>query len=148
MTQVQGFLSKLLFGKNPETNSPTYSYQNRQSRLVFSASLPALYWCGIVGFGIYENLGVGIFLAFSVLYGKVHYTASTSADAVFDSLWERINLQSQWLNFRLTHLEDTVKAQRKDFPWGQNLWATNESYDGRLSEAWNWYPEKEEPKPE
>ena len=36
--------------------------------------------------------------------------AAMQADAVFDSLWERINLQSRWLDVRLSAIENRLLA--------------------------------------
>ena len=143
MSNKQGWLSAALLGKNPDESSPTYTYQRRQTKLIFSSAIPALFWVGLIAYTLNENLTYGLTLAFAVLYAKLHFTTAASADAIFDSLWERINLQSRWLNSRLTHLEDVMKAQGKERPWGQQLWAENESYDGQLNDAWNSYPEKE-----
>jgi hypothetical protein len=144
-------ITDLIFGKAPDENSPTEAYQSRQSSLVFSAALPAMFWTGLVGYELSQSIEHGLTLAFFILYIKIHYAAATSSDAVFDSLWERINLQSKWLDFRLTFLEQiqsplTVRdnqTQEHQLPRAQKCWREAEAYKGQLSECWSHYPEKE-----
>jgi hypothetical protein len=81
-------------------------------------------------------------LAFAILYIKIHFTSAASSDAIFDSLWERINLQSKWLDFRMTYLERQVRGSKNEKS-GQQAWKENEAYEGQLSDAWHTYPEKE-----
>jgi hypothetical protein len=134
-------VSALLFGKE---NSPTYSYQNRQSKLVFSGSLPAAFWIAVVWFAASQSLVAGLVVAFRVFYFKIHFVAAVASDAVFDSLWERINLQSRWLDFRLTQIDGQLNWEGRPGRSGQELWGDH-AFEGQLSDAWSHYPEKELP---
>ncbi len=141
-------VSNLMLGKAPDTNSPVHAYQSRQNKLIFSGSiLPLLFWTGVVWFAADKNIVWGLIAAFSILYGKLHYVQAAGSDAVFDSLWERINLQSKWLDFRLQAIEALIKTgERRENLNGQQLWQDKMADDNQLPEAWHNYPERPEQK--
>lgn len=132
----------VLFRKEPDKNSATYSYQSRQTKLVSSSNISAVFWIGLVWYTSTQSLTNAFVLAFAILYIIIHYVAAVSSDSIFDSLWERINLQSKWLDFRMTYLEQQLRGAKKEMS-AQPLWEANEAFEGQLSAAWEIYPEKE-----
>ena len=132
-------------GKEPDPKSSTFNYQRRQTKLVFSGGLlSSAVLIAVVYFVAKYNLAAGIVVAFAVLYIKMHYVAAASSDAMFDSLWERINLQSRWLDVRLRCLEIDVNRGKPDAgdEIAQEAWQ-REAYDEQLSDAWHMYQEKD-----
>ncbi|HEX7971655.1 MAG TPA: hypothetical protein VF501_05490 [Thiobacillus sp.] len=133
-------------GKEPDSKSPTFNYQRRQTKLVSSVSLlSSAVLIGVVYYVAKYNLAAGIAVAFAALYSKMHYVAAASSDAVFDSLWERINLQSRWLDVRLRCLEIDVNRGKPDAgdEIAQEAWQ-REAHEQQLSDAWHMYPEKDD----
>lgn len=136
----------MLFGKAPDPKSPTLSYQRRQTKLVSSASLLlSAVWIAVVYFVAATNLAAGLAVAFAVLYSKLHFVAAASTDAMFDSLWERINLQSRWLDVRLRCLEIDINQGKPDArnEMAQEAWQRY-AHEEQLSDAWYMYPEKDD----
>jgi len=133
---------RLLIGTDPPAEATTYNYQRRQSALVQSMSLlAAAFWIALVYFAAKESLAAGLAMAFAALYYKVHTVASMSSDAVFDSLWERTNLQSQYFDVRLRTIEaklDVVAGRNLPLGFGSN----DDDYTGELQDAYHDYPER------
>lgn len=132
----------ILLGKQPDEKSPTYNYQRRQSALVQSMSmLPALFWVALVAYAAKESMSIGVTIAFAVLYYKIHFAAASASDAVFDSLWERVNLQSQYFDVRLQSMDSKLDSiAGKGWPPGHYL--LDETYPGNLVDAFSSYPER------
>jgi hypothetical protein len=113
------WVSNLIFGKmvgetEEEQRSPTWSYQRRQNKLVSSASLLSFgWWTAVVWLTSSQNIAIGITVAFAILLQRNWYFVASSSDALFDSINERINLQSAWLEVRLDIIEHREKGGRQ-----------------------------------
>jgi hypothetical protein len=94
--------------------SPTWRYQKRQNRLV---AIGGLLFLGFAAVGVWvasgQSIRLGITLGFAFTVAMNAYALSAASDAVFDSLFERINLQSAWLHARLTEIESNTAKDGK-----------------------------------
>lgn len=138
--------TEMFWGKEPDSKSPTFNYQRRQTKLVSSVGLlSSAVLIAVVFYVAKYDLAAGIAVAFAVLYIKMHYVAAASSDALFDSLWERINLQSHWLDVRLRCLEIDINRGKPDAEdeIAQEAWQ-RKAYEEQLSDAWHMYPEKDD----
>jgi hypothetical protein len=135
------WLLRLLLGHQigdtpEEAQSPTHNYQKRQNKLVASTGLiPVLFYGTVLYFIARENAALGIAFSFVFLRASIFHTTASASDAIFDSLFERINLQSLWLDHRLNGVETHIRPSDK-MP-SQSNW---EPID--LEEAYYDYPEK------
>jgi hypothetical protein len=110
---------EILFNRQVEDTeearkSPTFRYQRRQNKLV---AVSGLLFLGIATLCVWgaasQSLAAGITLAFAFLV-LIHTRALAAAsDAIFDSLFERINLQSTWLHVRLNQIESNTEKDGK-----------------------------------
>lgn len=138
----------LLFGAPPKEGSPTESYQRRQNKLVQSGSpIAMIFWTSIVYTASSKNIAIGIAAAFFIIYFKLFYCIAASSDAIFDSIWERLNLQSKWLDFRLHHIEskldqrsEVAASQDAGYQSGRAYW--DEHFNIDLNESYYDYPER------
>jgi hypothetical protein len=137
------FFLTLMFGKHighspEELASPTYNYQKRQNKLVLSGSLiGALFGGAMLYFITKGNVALGVALAFVMLRSSNWYMTASASDAIFDSLFERINLQSNWLHCRLTGIENRLAPAGQES--SQTLW---QEHPMQLDDAYRSYPEK------
>jgi hypothetical protein len=115
-----------LFGKQigddeEARKSPTWRYQKRQNKLV---ALGGLLFVGFATLCVWEasteSTRAGITVAFVCLVFINERGLSAASDAIFDSLFERINLQSAWLDARLTEIETNTAKDGK--PKAQERW--------------------------
>jgi hypothetical protein len=130
-SRLGGLVLDLLFGKQVDEDdyeaqkSPTWRYQKRKNKLAFLSGLLAV---GFMGWGVWEASGdsirSGITVAFVILVLLNVYALTTAADALFESLSERINLQSAWLHARLTWIESNTAKDGK--LRAQALWERDE----------------------
>lgn len=115
----------LLFGdqvgdSEDERKSLPWRYQQRRNRV---AVLLGLVMLGLATFFVWEAAGdnprSGITVAFVLLIMFIVYSLREASDAIFNSIFERINLQSSWLHTRLDEIESNtskdgkLKAQRR-----------------------------------
>jgi hypothetical protein len=118
--QLGRLVLDLLFGKQVEEGdyeaqkTGTRRYQKRKNKLAFLSGLLAV---GFMGWCVWEasdnSIRSGITVAFVILVLLNVYALSTAADAIFESLSERINLQSAWLHARLTEIESNTAKDGK-----------------------------------
>lgn len=110
-------------------------YQHRISKLVWAANI-----YGVLGaFGIwYSSLPA---LAWLVLASTITvlYAVAAGFDAVFDSLNERINIQSAWLDARLSVLEKATGASSGQAKWAEHGVPTDDS-----EHYFHVYPERKD----
>ncbi len=134
-----------LIGRSAKKGRPTERYQQRQNKLVFSASLlVSLFWIGIVYIATEKSLGAGIVTAFAILYYKIHFASAVSSDAIFDSLWERINLQSNWMESRFDSIEVNIeKLMPTEVTKAQGSKIFRARGGPYIDESYFIYPEKE-----
>jgi hypothetical protein len=116
----------LLFGRqvgddDEAQKSPTWRYRKRTNKLVVVSGLLVLGFASLCVWGASgQSIPLGITVSFAFLVVLNVWALSAASDAIFDSLFERINLQSAWLHARLTEIE------------------TNTSKDGRLRAQRRW----------
>ena len=114
----------------------------RQTR--YQARVTKFVWAG----NIYGTVGlIALFFLQAPLTAWVvylstlalHYCIAAVADAIFDSLNERVNIQSSWLDRRLSVIEERVGASS-----GQERWRKNATPTDDPSHYYDSYPEKVE----
>jgi hypothetical protein len=119
-------VADILFGEQvgddeEARKSPTWRYQKRQNKLLVHLSL---LWVGFAAFCIWEaateSTRAGITVSFVFLVFLMFRAVAAALDAIFDSLFERINLQSAWLETRLTMIESNTAKDGK--LRAQQLW--------------------------
>ncbi len=97
-------------------------YQHRVTKLVWAGNIYsvvcpiALLYFGstVVGWIVYASTMI------------LHYSLAAGLDALFDSLSERVNIQSSWLDVRLSVLEPAVNANAGQDAWRKNGVPTND----------------------
>jgi hypothetical protein len=123
---IGDFIVNLLFGRQVNDDdeaqkSPTWRYQKRQNKLVVVGGLLVLGFASFCVWGASsQSVRLGITVSFAFMVALNVWALSAASDAIFDSLFERINLQSAWLHARLTEIE------------------SNTSKDGRLRGQRRW----------
>ena len=142
---VAGLFGHQVGSSDAERQSPTYRYQQRQNKLV---GMNRLINYGILTLIVWQaaehNLAVGIAITFILLRATILGAAAAVSDAVFDSLFERINLQSEWLRTRLDALE--LELAERGHTRGQENWRRrvedNVAYEA-LNDTCYWsFPER------
>jgi hypothetical protein len=145
-TSLGNLVINLLFGRQvgdtkEEQASPTYRYQKRQNKLVtLGGLLVGGGCCVVVWITSKESLAAGMTVSFGLLVAVVVRGIAAASDAVFDSLFERINAQSAWLHTRLNEIESNVS--RDGSLKGQERW---QHYDASMGDdahfhtAPEWY---------
>jgi hypothetical protein len=119
----------VLFGKlsgfdEEAIRSPTRSYQQRKDKL---GAVSGLIFFGFAAAAVWlasgQSIRLGLTVGFVFLAMLTIHAITLASDAVFDSLFERINLQTAWLDARLTEIErntskdGTPKAQERWQRW-------------------------------
>lgn len=96
------------------------------------------------GYGIFavisfwtEGTNVEQWIFFSTL--AILASLAAAFDALYDSLQERINIQSSWLDMRLIVLENAVQAKS-----GQSAWQMKAIPTDDPTYYWSHFPEKKE----
>lgn len=108
-------------------------YQTRITKLVWASNL-YLVVCPIALL-YFGSSHIGWLLYFST--ATITYCLAAGLDAVFDSLSERVNVQSSWLDIRLSVLEHAVNAKS-----GQEAWRTNATSTDDAQHYFYSYPEQ------
>jgi hypothetical protein len=88
-------------------------YQTRISKLVWASNI-YLVACPIA-LVHYDSTSIGWLVYFST--ATVNFCLAAGCDAVFDSLTERLNIQSTWLQVRLSVLERAVHSSSGQGEW-------------------------------
>lgn len=146
MPSISDFLIDAVFGKQVSDNAeqrknPTFNYRRRMNKFV---ALGGAFWWGAglttIWFSLQHDLKIGIVVAIGYLSLTLLVAIGAASDAIFDSLHERINLQSQWLNVRLSAIEDHL-AISTDLR-GETLWQAHSENRDTLDEAYHRWPER------
>jgi hypothetical protein len=132
-----GIISNLFGGKDKTAQmwnkKELTPYQRRATGMVWANRIYIVVAVAICGFGELGYLGwLIVATGFAVMYG-----IATMADAVFDSLHERLNMQSEWLDIRLRALENHEDPLRS----GQLLWQLNGIPTDNLMHYHSSFPE-------
>lgn len=91
-------------------------YQSRITKLVWASNI-YLIGCPIALF-YFGSTPVGWLIYFST--ATINYCLAAGCDAVFDSLSERVNIQSSWLEVRLSVLDQAVDARSGQEAWREH----------------------------
>ena len=109
------------------------NYQERVSKAVWLAGAYSM--AGAVAVWYYEMGRLGWLVWLSTL--AVLACMATLADAIFDSLSERLNIQSSWLDVRLSVLERSSRTES-----GQALWLRDAMPTDDLAHYYATFPEQ------
>lgn len=138
---VDLLLGKQIGDSKKERASPTYRYQQRQNKLVILTGLLVLGLCCFIVWSVSkESLAAGIAVSFGLLAALIVRGIAAASDAIFDSLFERINVQSAWLHARLSEIE--ANSSKDGVPRSQERWQhSNESMhdDAHYYTSPEWY---------
>lgn len=98
-------------------------YQHRVTKLVW---LSNIYSAAGAAWLLYSQIGqIGWLVYFSTV--AILYGLAAAADAVYDSLYERTNLQSAWLQSRLNAIESSIGVpEPSDAAWVANAVPTSD----------------------
>lgn len=109
------------------------NYQARVSKLVWVGNIYG------IGMFIYFYFKQASFEAWVIYISTlaILYGIAAAADAVFDSINERINVQSSWLHVRLGSIENHIGAKSGQQDWKNDAMPTNDS-----SHYYDSFPER------
>jgi hypothetical protein len=121
-------VSHLLFGvqvgdTEKEQQNPYWRYQRRRNKLV---EYSGLLHVGIPTVGVWwlssNSIPFGIAVLFFFLVRHINEVLTTTSDAIVESLHERINLQSCWLEARLNAIESKLLYPEMETQGGTKEW--------------------------
>ncbi len=97
-------------------------YQRRITKVVWAGNAytvlcPVILW-------YFSVSAIGWIIYFSTLL--LHYSLAAMSDAIFDSMSERTNIQSSWLDVRLRALEKALHVQSGQDSWRESGVPTND----------------------
>lgn len=98
-------------------------YQTRITKLVWAGNIYSVV-CPIALLYFGSSL-IGWLVYFST--ATINYCLAAGLDAVFDSVSERVNIQSAWLDVRLSVLERAVNAESGQEEWRNSGVPTNDA---------------------
>lgn len=112
---------------------PYTHYQTRITKFVWTGNIygvvcPLALW-------FYNVSAIGWLIYVSTMV--IQYSLASMADAIFDSLSERTNIQSSWLDVRLSALENALHSESGQDKWREIGIPTNDP-----AHYYSNYPEK------
>lgn len=111
-------------------------YQVRITKFIWAGH--AYTWAGLIGLLLVHAPVVAWVVYLSTI--TLIYCIASVSDAIFDSLNERVNIQSSWLHTRLSVVEERLGARSGQEQWLNDAVPTNdpahyfESYPEKLEE--------------
>lgn len=115
------------------SNKKQSSYQKRTEKFIAIGLIYAALSGLTLAFA--DDIKIEAMLFWSTL--TIILCLATGFDAVRDSINERINIQSSWLNMRIKNLENATNAKSGERIWQENGIPTDDS-----SHYYDEYPEK------